>query len=324
MFIFIHKLLLSLLFLTLIILQSSVFSANYVVDVNHPKSVYWGQSFTITFSLATTVINSTNFQYVTPGTKLVNVNNHTAYQGFRYYWAVDKANITNTSLLIISFEGKVIGELSGYPGIVLYGYNFSLTNLDDQFGNYEILVSWSGSIWVDKLHGWPSPSITDLPIFASGNYTVIFMKSDNKAVCVYSIIINGSSYLIKYNTGVPWDSIEYAGIRTDIDTILPLKFYVIANGLMTSDMSAYYVVYVNDKEYATGYGSVGNVTLRLYSPAVINITYPKYRLYKVITVSFNNVANIKLQFPIIQITLITVTSLLTGLSIWREIIKRKT
>jgi len=92
-------------------------------------------------------------------------------------------------------------------------------------------------------------------------------------------------------------------------TILPLKFYVIAI------MPAYYVVYVNGKEYTSGYGELGNVTLKLYSSAVINITYPKYGLYKVITVSFNSDANIKQRFPIIQITLIVVTSLLIGLSI---------
>jgi len=309
-----HKLLLSLLFLTLIILPSSVLSANYVIEVNHPKSVYWGQSFTIAFSLASTIINSTNFQHVTPGTKILKIDNHTAYQGFGEYWAVDKVNMTNASKLVVSFEGKVVGEISGNPGIVLYSSNFSLTSRDGQMGTYEILVAWSGILWLDKLNGWYQ-ALTELPTFTSGNYTVMFTKSENDSVCVYSIIINGSTYLVKYNTGVPWDSIGYVGIRTDTDTVLPLKFYVIAN------IPAHYIVYVNDKDYTSGFGSCGNLSLKLYSPATVNITYPAYNVYKVITVSTSNNSNIKLQFPIIQVTLIVITGFLIGVSAWREIIK---
>ena len=116
---------------------------------------------------------------------------------------------------------------------------------------------------------------------------------------------------------MPWDSIGYKGIRLDLSTVLPLEFYVMAI------MPAHYVVYVNGKEYTSGYGYLGNITLKLYSPAIINITYPIYGVYKVITVSTSDNANIKQQFPIIQITLIVVTSLLIELSIWREMIRRK-
>jgi len=304
-----------LLLLALIVLSSfSIASVSYVVEVNYPKSVYWGQNFTITFSLATTVINSTNFQYVTPGTKLSNVSNYTAYQGFAEYWAVDKINITNASTLIVSFQGKIVGTISGAPGIVLYSSNFSLTSRDGQIGNYEILVGWNGVLYLDKLNGW-QPILSTLPTFASGNYTVVFTRSDNDTMCIFSLITNGSTYLVKYNTGVPWNSIGYAGIRTDTDTVLPLKFYVIAN------IPAYYKVYINGKEYTSSYGSLGNITLRLYSPAIINITYPKYGIYKVISVSPSYNADIKQQFPIIQITLIVITGFLIGVSIWREIIK---
>ena len=311
-----------LLLLLSFVLSSSVASANYVIVVNYPKSVYWGQSFTITFSLASTVINSTNFQYVTPGTKILKIDNHTAYQGFGGYWAVDKINISNASILIVSFEGKVVGTFTGYPAIALYGSNFSLTSPDGQIGNYEMTLDWNGYLVLDKLNGWVQVLDT-LPKFSAGNYTVIFTKSENNTVCVYSIIVNGSTYLFKYNTGIPWDSIRYVGIRTDNDIILPLKFYVIANAQI-ANIPAHYVVYVNGKEYASGYGEVGNVTLKLYSPAIINITYPAYNVYRIITVSLNSNANIKQQFPIIQITLIMVTSLLIGLSIWREITKHKT
>jgi len=304
------------LLLSLVILSSSIASANYVIVVNYPKSVYWGQSFTITFSLATTVINSTDFQYVTPGTKLVNVNNHTAYQGFGGYWVIDKINITNASILIVSFEGEVIGKVSVNPGIVLCTSNFSLTGKCGQTGTYEILTAWSGSLWLYKLKSWYK-ALSTLPAYTSGNYTVVFTRTENNTVCVYSINVNGSTYLIKYDTGIAWDSIGYVGIMLDYSTVLPLKFYVMAV------IPAHYIVYVNGKKFTSGFGSVGNVTLKLYSPATINITYPTYGLYKAITVSTSDEANIRQQFPIIQITLIFVTSLLIGLSIWREIIKRK-
>jgi len=306
-----------LLLLALIVLSSfSIASTSYVVEVNYPKSVYWGQNFTITFSLATTLINSTNFQYVTPGTKLINVSNYTAYQGFGSYWVIDKVNITNASTLIVSFQGKIVGAISGVTGIVLYSSNFSLTSRDGQTGNYEILTSWDGSLWLDKLNSWHQV-LSTLPTFASGNYTVIFTRNGNGTVCVYSIIINGTTYLVKYDTEVPWNSIGYVGIRTDFSTILPLKFYVISNGLIAS-IPAYYVVYINGKEYTSGYGIFGNITIKLYTPAIINITYPAYGVYKVITVSLNEDANIKQQFSIIQITLIAISVLLIGISIWRE------
>jgi len=301
-----------LLLLALIVLSPfSIASASYVVEVNYPKSVYLGQNFTITFSLVTTAINSTNFQYVTPGTKLVNVSNNTAYQGFGSYWAVDKVNITNASTLIVSFQGKIAGATSGFPGIVLYSSNFSLTSRDGQIGNYEILLGWNGALYLDKLNGGQL-TLSTLPAFASGNYTVVLTRGNNDTVCIFSLITNGSTYLVKYNTGVPWNSIGYAGIRTDTDTVLPLKFYVIAN------IPAHYVVYINGKEYTSGYGSLENITIRLYSPAIINITYPKYGIYKVISVSSSYNADIKQQFPIIQITLIVITGFLIGVSVWRE------
>jgi len=306
-----------ILLLLSLVLSSYVASANYVIMVSYPKSVYWGRSFTITFSLSSTVINSTNFQYVTPGTKTIKIGNYTAYQGFGEYWIIDKINITNASMLIVSFEGKVVGNFTWNPGIALYGYNFSLTSRDGQTGNYEIVVAWSGTLWLDKLNGWEiPPPLNTLPKFTSGNYTVVFTRSENSSVCVYSIIINGSTYLVKYNTGVPWDSIGYVGIRTDTDTVLPLNFYVIAS------IPAHYIVYVNGKEYASGFGSLENVSLKLYSSAVINITYPAYNVYKVITVSPSDKANVKMQFPIIQVTLIVITGFLIGVSTWREIIKR--
>lgn len=75
---------------------------------------------------------------------------------------------------------------------------------------------------MDKLNGW-YPVILPLPRFDLGNYTVLFKEVDS-SICVYSIYVNSTEYLITYNTGLPWDYIGYVGIRTDIDTILPSSF----------------------------------------------------------------------------------------------------
>lgn len=106
--------------------MTSPVTSAYIVYVSYPKSVYYGQNFTITFGLYSTVINSTNFQFMTPGTRLVNVSGNVAYQGYVGYWLVDKINISNSSELIVTFVGKVIVRFSGSSGIVLYSYNFIL------------------------------------------------------------------------------------------------------------------------------------------------------------------------------------------------------
>ncbi|BFH72204.1 hypothetical protein SJAV_01480 [Sulfurisphaera javensis] len=192
----------------------------------------------------------------------------TAYQGFGLYWMIDKINASNTTQIIVSFYGERIGGAN--PGIVLYGNNFSLTDPDGQPGTYEILVAWSGILWLDKLNGW-NPVLSTLPTFNSGNYTVVF-RNVNSTVCIYSITINSSTYLIKYNTGIPWDSIGYVGVRPDNGIVLPLSFQVIAS------IPANYTVYVNGKLYKSGYGSINSITLRVFRPTTINISFPEYHM----------------------------------------------
>ena len=66
-----------------------------------------------------------------------------------------------------------------------------------RIGNYEITLGWNGILGLDKLNGWISPSPLDtLPTFSASNYTVIFTRSKNNIVCIYSIVIKGSTYLI--------------------------------------------------------------------------------------------------------------------------------
>ncbi|BFH72209.1 hypothetical protein SJAV_01530 [Sulfurisphaera javensis] len=103
------------LILLLIIIAITPITSAYAIYVSYPKSVYIGQNFTITFGLLSTVINSTNFQFMTPGTKIVNVSGKTAYEGFLEYWLADKVNVSNSSELIVTFIGTVVGTLTGAP-----------------------------------------------------------------------------------------------------------------------------------------------------------------------------------------------------------------
>ncbi|AWR96243.2 hypothetical protein DFR86_00915 [Acidianus sulfidivorans JP7] len=54
------------------------------IVVQYPKSVLMDQTFDIKFGLYKVFINSTNFQYITPGTKLVDVSGKIAYEGFGF------------------------------------------------------------------------------------------------------------------------------------------------------------------------------------------------------------------------------------------------
>ncbi|QGA68909.1 hypothetical protein [Sulfolobus sp. E11-6] len=300
--------------LLVLLLIPSIASASVEIYTSYPKEVLIGQNFTISFGLMSNIINSTNFQYITPGTRILNVSGETAYQGFGEYWLVDKVNVSNSSQLIVSFIGKIV-EPADNPGIVLYSSNFSLTSRDGQGGTYEVLTAFSGILWLYKLNGWYA-ALTTLPIFSSGNYSVTF-KDVNGTICVYSIIVNSNTYLIKYNTRIPWNSIGYVGIRTDNGALLPEKFVVYGNTI------ANYTVYVNGKVYSTGVSDgIAHLTLRVFSPTTVNITFPKYHVYKVIYVSPSDNANIREEFPTLQVSLVVITAVLIGLSIWREIRKK--
>lgn len=299
------------------VLASTVTSATYSIEVFYPHNAIIGQELTVTFSLFTSEINSTDFQYVTPGTKIVNVSGMTAYEGFCCFFLVDKVNISNASEVIVTFYGKVVGDFTGNPGIVLYGSNFDVSSRDGQVGTYEVLVAWSGILWLDKLNGWYSV-ISTLPTFTSGVYKVVF-KNVNNSVCVYSISVNSSTYLVEYNTGIPWRNISYVGVRTDVDTVLPLGFSILA---VVND--AYYVVYLNGKEYASGYttNGYGAVSLTIYGPVTLNITFPQYHVYKVITIPSSPGANVHETFPTLQVMVIVITTAYLAISIWKEMKKK--
>ncbi|AWR96250.1 hypothetical protein DFR86_00955 [Acidianus sulfidivorans JP7] len=242
---------------------------------------------------------------------MLNESRKLVYQGYPGGLAIDKVNLINVGELIIFFKGEILGTFSYNPGIVLYSGNTSL----NQPGTYDIAFDWAGSLFVYKLTG--SNPVMSLPFFSSGTYEII-LKNVNSSVYVYEVIINNKTYFINYNTGVPWNSIGYVGIRPDTDTVLPLSFVV--EGFVGN---LTYNVYLNGKFYHSGIANgLVTLSLRVFSPAVVNITFPQYHLYKVITISPSGESNIREEFPTLQVSLLTITGVIIGVSVWREIAKK--
>ena len=295
----------------------STVSSAYAIVAYYPSDVLMGQPFTVSFGLATSVINSTKFEYVTPGTEIINVSGGTAYWGSYGFWLIDRVNLTSSSAMIVSFEGRVLGRLTSYPGVVLYSSSINLKNIDNgQTNLYSVLVSWDRSVWEYSLNRWNLISQT-LPAFSSGYYEVIFKNVDG-FVYIYSIKINSFTYLVNIKTDVPWNSISYVGIRLDNNTVLPEMFTVIVLS------NAYYEVYLNGKEYATGYTGDGmaTFTLAVYSPSVINISFPQYGLSKVIVIPHESTAtNVVPHY--LRVPILVLATLALGITVWRDIEKRK-
>ena len=178
-------------------------------------------------------------------------------------------------------------------------------------------MAWSGKLWIDSLNGWTLVATT-LPTFTSGEFDIL-LKNVNGCVCVYSVTINSRTYLVEYRTNIPWNSIAYVGIRPDIDTVLPEGFTVVALS------NAYYVVYLNGKEFASGYTEDGfsKVKLTLYSPVVLNITYPQYNLYKVVVIPTESARQCicnSVRSPSANINL---TVAVLGFTVWRDLQRKK-
>ena len=303
------------LFLLALFIVSTASSA-YTIVIHYPSYVLMGQPFTVTFGLETITINSTRFEYVTPGTEIINTSGGTAYWGPYGFWLVDRVNLTNSSIMIVSFEGKVLGKLIASPGIVLYSRSMNLKSVDYVQPNlYSILVSWNGALMVYYINRWEWISWT-LPTFNSGYYEVVFKNVDGY-VCVYSIKINSSIYLVKIKTNITWNNISYIGIRLDKNTVYPESFSVVAYS------NAYYEIYLNGKEYASGYTGDGmaKVTLAIYSPTVINISFPQYGLSKVIVIPQKSpAANVIPNY--LRVPILVLATLVLVLTVWRDVKKR--
>jgi hypothetical protein len=131
---------------------------------------------------------------------------------------------------------------------------------------------------------------------------------------VKSLFINGKEYAVNYLIPVPWN-FSYVGIRTDapIIRITPEEFLV-----TFPSPNQPYLVYLNGKEYASGYTNnqgQGEVSLRVTSTQeTLNISWPSMHMYKIITISASGKGDVRLNYPILPITLLAVSIVLTTIS----------
>ncbi|QGR19757.1 hypothetical protein [Stygiolobus azoricus] len=323
------RLLLPLFTLTLVLL-SSVTAASILVQ--YPKEAFIGSKISINFALIQQEINSTAFPFITPGTREISTS-PLILEGIPIGGAFAVFHVQNFSNEItITFKGKVNTPIYWNPGIVVYGGNFNPHISDLRQNNFtSVLLTFTGNLVVHNDTGWIFLS-TSLPKVGPQNgiwinttypfnYTVI-LSNVNGDIYVNCIFINGSKYVVNYQTYVPWN-FSYIGVMTDnLDVVTICDFY--ASNVTVTLPHQPYVVYVNDKEYATGYTNSlgeGSVTLTVSSPSmIVNITFPSAHVFHVITISAQKDANIHAEYPILQYVVLGVSALLVVIS---SIIERR-
>ncbi|QKR00844.1 hypothetical protein GWK48_11020 [Metallosphaera tengchongensis] len=320
-------------FLLLLLVVGSITTLSSTVVVNYPSSAYLGQEITIHFQLLNNRINSTDFPIISSGVEVIHNGSEDAYTGASPYggYLLFPANISrNTTELIVTFVGEYHTNYGNDPGIVLYGGNFKPPLPDGDQSNFSsVLITFAGKLSYHINGSWYYP-LSSLPYYGTlidnwlnvstlVNYTVI-SEEHNGYTFVKDMFINGKEFVINYLTTVPW-SFSYVGIRTDTPNtlIMPLGF------TLSSPLSHQpYVVYVNGKEYNSGYTnnlSQGSISLKVSSlHEVINITFPMAHEYKIITISSSQ-GNVKVSYPILPMTLLLSSVVLTVVSL---IIRRKT
>jgi hypothetical protein len=270
-------------------------------------------------------INSTNFSVIASGVGIIHNGSEVSYTGVSpwggYLLFPLRANNSETT---VTFVGTYNVYYSYNPGIVLYGGNFRPPLPDgDQNDFTYVLVTFNGRLEY-YINGTSFNPISSLPYYGSNvnnwinitkpvNYTVIF-EEEKGLTLVKCFFINGKEYAINYLTPIPWN-FSYVGIRTDTpnNMITPEEFYA-----TSPSPNQPYLVYLNGKEYASGYTNnqgQGEVSLRVTSTQeTLNISWPSMHLYKVITISASDEGNVRVNNPILPISLLAVSIVLTTIS----------
>ena len=242
-----------LLILLLLVSLLSIVSFSASISVQYPKEAFIGSKISINFTLTQQEINSTAFPFITAGVREIS-EKPLILDGIGGSFAIFKIN-DSSGELIITFVGKDNTSLGWNPGFVVYGGKFNPHNPDGQPGSYDLLLSFTGRLWVFPKTGWVNP-ISTLPLIGSPvngwinvtkpfNYTAV-LEDVNGSIFVKYVILNGEKYVVDYQTPIPWN-FTYVGVRMDPSTLTVDDFYV----YFTSPHQPY-VVYVNGKEYAKG------------------------------------------------------------------------
>lgn len=322
--------------LLLLVVDSIITLSSPIIVVNYPNSAYLGQEITIHFQLLSSYINSTDFPIISSGVEVIHNGSEVSYTGASPSggYLLFPANISSnvTELMITFVREYSIFYSTTNPGIVLYGGNFKPPLPDGDQSNFNsVLVTFDGRMWYHVNGTWYNP-LSSLPYYGTVinnwinvsrpvNYMVI-LEDHNGYTLIKDMFINGRDYVINYLTPVRWN-FSYVGIRTDTpnDLLTPIRFSVL------SPLSNQpYVVYVNGKEYASEYTNglgQGSVSLKVSSlHEVINVTFPTAHVYKVITISSNQ-GNVKVSYPILPMTLLFSSVILTVISLMITIRRKR-
>jgi len=315
-----------LLILLLLVSLLSIVSFSASISVQYPKEAFIGSKISINFTLTQQEINSTAFPFITAGVREIS-EKPLILDGIGGSFAIFKIN-DSSGELVITFIGKDNTSTGWNPGIVVYGGKFNPHIPDGQPGSYDLLLTFTGRLWVFPKTGWVNP-ISTLPLIGSPvngwinvtkpfNYTAV-LEDVNGSIFVKYVILNGEKYVVDYQTPIPWN-FTYVGVRMDPSTLTVCDFYV-SNVTITSPHQPY-VVYVNGKEYVTGYTNSlgeGSVTLTVSSPSmVVNISFPLQHEYRVITISAQRDADVHVEYPVTQYSLLGISVVLVVVSLLIE------
>lgn len=271
-------------------------------------------------------INSTSFPYITSGVKEV-CNKPLELCGIGGSLAVFK--ISNTSSEIsVTFIGKVNTPFECNPGIFMAGGTFNPYKPAGQPNSYELLLTFTGRLWIFLKTSWTNP-ITTLPLVGTlvdnwvnttkpFNYTVV-LDDVNNSIFINYVILNGERYIVNYPSPIPWN-FTYIGIVIDFSRLTICSFY--ASNVTILSPHQPYIVYVNGKEYITGYTNCfgeGSFTLFVSSPSmVVNISFPLQHKYRIIAFSASDKANVQVKYPWVQYALLAISVVLVTISLLIE------
>ncbi|NON61655.1 hypothetical protein [Acidianus sp. RZ1] len=297
------------IFLLVLLLPLPAYGGNILL--HYPRSVLYGEKFSISFQVFTNEIQGTDFQYITPGVIISSNESHLTLTGNPGDFAVFKTNVSSLTAreLVISFSGD-IPTLGGNPGPILYeGIDPHASDIS-QSNFYAVLVSMTGILWVHNYTGWHSV-LGGLPSVKEGNYSAVF-KDVNGYTCVPYVVVNGSKYVVDYLTDIPWN-FSFAGFRVDINTVIFNDFNVI------STENVPFVVFINGREAISGNTTFGEgeIHLTALGNMVVNITFPTLHEYRVIDVGVRS-NEVKEVMPTIPLVLIAISAIIIGIGIWRN------
>ncbi len=317
-------------FLVLLIILSFPLISHSEVSImlSYPHSAFLDQKITIGVNVLH-YINSTDFTIVSNGTKIIDHHVYTGTSsGGSYAIFPTNVSLENVSQIIVTFVGKYSISYLTLAGIILYEGNFKPTVPDVSQGNFDsIMVTFNGKVYYEYFNPKDNSlslvnPVSNLPHYGEledgwinvttpVNYTVVF-ENDNGSTLIKEIFLNGKIHSVNYLSPIPWN-FSYVGIRIDSqkDFISPIKF------VASFPLVEKYILYINNKEYTSGFtNSLGKatLTLKITSPLAINISFPYLHEYRVITVNTIGNPNIKASYPIMIISILTASIILSIVS----------